>query len=69
VLVLNPFGLLVDQRPDLASVGFNPLAGLDPKSPRFFEHAAAIAEALIKVDGDSQPHFPQSARGLMQALI
>jgi type IV secretion system protein VirD4 len=69
VLVLNPFGLLIDQRPDLKSIGFNPLAALDPASPRFFEHAAAIAEALIKVDGDSQPHFPQSARGLIQALI
>jgi type IV secretion system protein VirD4 len=69
VLVFNPFGLLVDQYPDLSSAGFNPLAALDPNSPRFFDDAAAIAEALIKVEGDSQPHFPESARGLLQALI
>jgi type IV secretion system protein VirD4 len=64
VVVINPMGLLVDQRPDLASAGFNPLVGVET-----FEHAAAIAEALIKVEGDSQPFFPESARGLMQALI
>jgi type IV secretion system protein VirD4 len=69
VLVFNPFGVLVDKYPDLKSAGFNPLAALDPNSPRFFDDAAAIAEALIKVEGDSQPHFPESARGLVQALI
>jgi type IV secretion system protein VirD4 len=69
VFVFNPFGLLVDKYPDLKSAGFNPLAALDPDSSRFYEDAAAIAEALIKVEGDSQPHFPESARGLLQALI
>jgi type IV secretion system protein VirD4 len=69
VLVFNPFGILVDQYADLKSDGFNPLAALDPDSPRFYEDAAAIAEALIKVEGDTQPHFPESARGLLQALI
>jgi len=69
VLVFNPFGLLVDKYRDLESTGFNPLAALDPDSPRFFDDAAAIAEALIKVEGDTQPHFPESARGLVQALI
>lgn len=65
VLMLNPLDLL-----GLGSAGFNPLVAL-MRAPanRFFEYAAAIAEALIKIDGDTQPHFPQSARGLVQALI
>ena len=68
VLVLNPFGLLTDEYPDLASVGFNPLAMLDPDSPRFFEDAAAIGEALIKIEGND-PHWSESAQGLTVALV
>src|SRR4051794_15540272 len=43
ILLLNPFNLL-----GLGSVGFNPLVALMNAPPdRFFEYAAAIAEALI----------------------
>ncbi|MBL8251266.1 MAG: type IV secretory system conjugative DNA transfer family protein [Candidatus Competibacter sp.] len=69
VWVLNPFGLHVALYPDLASVGFNPLAALDPSSDRFFDKARALAEALIRVEGDSQPFFPQSAQGLLTGLM
>ncbi len=69
VRVLNPFGLHVERYPDLASVGFNPLATLDPDSDRFFDRARALSEALIRVEGDSQPFFPQSAQGLMTGLM
>lgn len=69
VWVLNPFGLHVERYPDLKSIGFNPLAGIDPNSDRFFDKARALAEALIRVEGDSQPFFPQSAQGLMTGLI
>jgi type IV secretion system protein VirD4 len=70
VLPVNPQRLHVDQYPDLESVGCNPmLAGVDPKSPRFFEEAAAIGEAMISPEGDSQRHFPESARGLITGLI
>lgn len=68
VRVLNPFGLHVGMYPDLASVGFNPLAFLDPNSERFFDKARALADALIRVEGDSQPFFPQSAQGLITGL-
>ena len=69
VWVLNPFGLHVGRYPDLASIGFNPLTALDPNSDRFFDKARALAEALIRVEGDSQPFFPQSAQGLVTGLI
>ena len=69
VRVLNPFGLHVEQYPDLESVGFNPLAALNPDSDRFFDKARALAEALIRVEGDSQPFFPQSAQGLLTGLM
>jgi type IV secretion system protein VirD4 len=69
VVVLNPFGLLVDRDPSLQSAGFNPLAALDPKAPAFYDDAAGLAEALIRVEGDMQRHFPESARGLVTAAI
>ena len=69
VVVLNPFGLLVDRDPSLASAGFNPLSGLNPASPTFYDDAAGLAEALIRVEGDTQRHFPESARGLVTAAI
>src|SRR5262245_55923336 len=37
VLCLNPFGLHVGLYPDLASVGCNPLANIDPNSDLFFQ--------------------------------
>lgn len=68
VLILNPFGVLTDIYPDLASVGFNPLASLDPASPRFYDNAAGIGEALIKIAG-KEPHWSESAQGLVVAFI
>src|SRR5271156_2180820 len=69
VVVLNPFGLHVRQYPDLASSGFNPLAFLDPAAPTFYDDSAGLAEALIRVEGDAQRHFPESARGLITAAM
>ena len=63
VVMLNPFDVL-----GLGSAGFNPLALLDPKSPNFYDDAAAIGEALIKVEA-KDPHWSESAQGLMVALI
>lgn len=58
VVVLNPLNLL-----GLGSAGFNPLVGV-----RSFEDAASIAEALIRIEGND-PHWTESARGLLLALI
>ena len=63
VLILNPFNVL-----GLGSAGFNPMAKLDPNASTFYDDAAAIGEALIKVEG-SEPHWSESAQGLIVALI
>ncbi len=63
VVMLNPFNVR-----GLGSAGFNPMAALDPKSDTFYDDAAALGEALIKVEG-SEPHWSESAQGLMVALL
>lgn len=63
VVILNPFNVL-----GLGSDGFNPLAALDPESPNFYDDAAALGEALIKIEG-KDPHWAESAQGLIVALI
>lgn len=69
VLCLNPFGMHVGMYPDLASCGCNPMASIDPRSPLFYQACAAIGDALIKLENDSQRHFPESARGLVTGLV
>lgn len=63
VYVLNPFNVL-----GFGSDGFNPLSALDPSSPNFYDDAAALGEALIEVQGND-PHWSESAQGLIDALI
>jgi type IV secretion system protein VirD4 len=64
VVMLNPFNVLA-----LGSAGFNPLALLNPKSPEtFYDDAAALGEALIRIEG-KDPHWGESAQGLLVALI
>jgi type IV secretion system protein VirD4 len=81
VKIIDPFGVLeevVRERPDTyryliehglyESVGFNPLAILDPEGPTFFDDAAVIADALIKIQGN-EPHWTESAQGLLTGLL
>ena len=63
VIMLNPFDVL-----GLGSAGFNPLAALDPQSPYFYDDAAALGEALIRNES-KDPHWSESAQGLMVALV
>ena len=63
VVYLNPLN-----EQGLPSSGFNPLKALDRKSPHFFQHCSAIAEALIRITG-KDPFFDTSARNLVLALI
>jgi type IV secretion system protein VirD4 len=63
VVILNPFNVL-----GLGSAGFNPLANLDPASPTFYDDAAAIGDALIKIEGND-PHWAESAQGLIVGLV
>jgi type IV secretion system protein VirD4 len=71
VVIINPFGILTD-RPGyghLKSQGFNPLKSLNPDLPTFNSDAALLAEALIKTEDASDPHWNDSARALVAALI
>jgi type IV secretion system protein VirD4 len=80
VRILDPFGKLHDAVKDspthrdfiaaglTKSTGFNPLRWLDPQSRNFYDDAAAIGEALIKIEG-KDPHWSESAQGLMVGLI
>lgn len=65
VVVLNPFDVL-----GLGGAGFNPLAALDPDAPTFVDDATGLGEALIKPDpGERDPHWSDSARNLLTALV
>ena len=81
VKIIDPFGVLADavaSRPNeyryliqhglVESCGFNPLAALHPESPTFYDDAAVIADALIKVP-DRDPHWAESAQGLVAGLL
>ena len=70
VKIINGYGLLVDQRPDMKSDKWNPLAALDPGSPTFTDDCAAIGNALIKTDSNEhQKHFPDAARSAATGCI
>jgi type IV secretion system protein VirD4 len=68
VLILNPFDALTDVYPDLKSAGWSALASLDPDAPTFYDDAAAVAEALIRIEG-KDPHWSESGRGLTTAMV
>ncbi|WP_226019376.1 type IV secretory system conjugative DNA transfer family protein [Novosphingobium sp. FKTRR1] len=75
IITLDPFGVisaqhpgLVDRLPYLKSAGLNPLAALDPDGDEFPDDAKALAEALIKIEGN-EPHFSKSAQALVAGLI
>ena len=70
VKVVNGYGLLVDQRPDLKSDKWNPLAALDPDAPNVNDECAAIGNALVKTDSNEhQKHFPDAARSAATGCI
>ena len=71
VVIINPFGILADRRglEHLKSQGFNPLTALDPLAPSFNSDTALLAEALVKTENQKDPHWDDSARALVAALI
>jgi len=71
VVIINPFGILADRpgHEHLKSQGFNPLTALKPLDPSFNSDTALLAEALIKTEGQKDPHWDDSARALVAALI
>jgi type IV secretion system protein VirD4 len=63
VKIINPYGLLVNERPDLRSDKWNPIGEHDPAERTFGDDCTATCGALIKTDSNEhQKHFPDSAR-------
>ena len=61
--IINPYGVLIDQRPDMKSDGWNPIGDLKPGTPGYGDACTAKAMALIpKNSNESQPIFPNAAR-------
>jgi type IV secretion system protein VirD4 len=64
VKTVNPYNLY-----DLGSDGFNPLACLDPSDDLFYDKAKRLTLAIIERQGDKDPHWNESAMGLLTAGI
>jgi type IV secretion system protein VirD4 len=68
VKIINPCGVL-----EMPSDGYNllaPLAELErDHHPKFYDAAAAIADALIEIESGSGQYWSESAQGLLVALI
>jgi type IV secretion system protein VirD4 len=63
VKIINPYGLLVEERPDIKSDCWNPLNDLEPDALGFGDECQAKAAAVIKTESnESQKHFPDAAR-------
>jgi type IV secretion system protein VirD4 len=64
VKIIAPYGTV-----GLTSDGYNPGQSLDPDNEdEFSDRAALMADAIIEMEG-KDPHWPESARGLMQGAI
>ena len=65
---INPFGVLANELPDVASDGVSTVAGLRRDDPLLFDRCMAISEAMIKTD-EKNPHFTYRARELFTGLL
>lgn len=69
VRIINPYQILVDERPDMASDGWNPLGDLDPAAFSYGDELLARATALIRADANlSQPYFSDAARSAVAGV-
>jgi type IV secretion system protein VirD4 len=66
VKIINPYMLH-----GMPSDGYNPLSVLKRlrHNPKFYDAAAAIADALIEIESGSGQYWSESAQGLLVALI
>lgn len=69
IVIFNPFQHLIDTHPRLVGQSYNPLAGLDWRSPRFVDDAKALASAMVLQRQASNPFFDSAARQLVAFLI
>lgn len=69
VYILDPFGTV----PNHASACFNPLDSIDTQTPAGLrlatDNAALLADAIVMPGSDKEPHWDESARQLISALI
>jgi len=69
VIVLNPFGLLIEEAEHLESACWNPLLQLDPDGD-FEGDARTVADALIEKSGEGNSRFFDSnAENIVTALL
>jgi type IV secretion system protein VirD4 len=69
VYCLNPFGEHTGAPWNLPMHGFNPLAHMSIDDPNVEADVAALAEAIIVTESQTQPYFENSARDLIEVLI
>lgn len=69
VLIINPFNVLADRRPELKSHGYNPMADLDPASDNFTDDASLMGLSLVPERGGDSAFFNTSGQALMTALV
>ena len=75
IVLIDPFGVVKTTYPELAkrfpceSLGFNPVAALDPGSQRFIDDAKSLAIALIKTENTRDTYWPQAAQALIKGLV
>ena len=69
VIVLNPFGELLEGRPWMQSHGWNPLLYLDAESPDFAATARTIADCIVTKSTGSGEFFSTAAVNLLTLFI
>jgi hypothetical protein len=75
IILLDPFAVVKTNYPHLAkrfpceSSGFNPVAVLDPASPRFVDQAKSLAVALIQTEAEREKYWSQAAQALVKGLL
>lgn len=75
IILIDPFSVVATTYPRLAeqlpivSRGFNPVATLDPDSPRFIDDAKSLAIALVKTDDNRDKYWAQAAQALIKGLV
>jgi type IV secretory pathway TraG/TraD family ATPase VirD4 len=65
VVILNLFNIQTGRRPDLASQGYNCLAGFDVTHPDCYEILKSNSASMVLQRGGDHPHFDARAQALL----
>lgn len=68
VVVLDPFGTAGQATSDYGG-SFNPLSILTEDSPSLIEDAGLIADALVVLKGEAEPHWDESAKQFLEGIL